>query len=353
MRILVDLTHPAHVHFFRHVIATWRGRGHDVLITTREKDLTLELVRRFELGDASSDLQPLSHARAGLGGLAIELVERVVKLADVIRRDQPDVLTAIGGVFIAQAGFWCRVPSVVFYDTEHATLSNVLTYPFCTTVATPRCYTGWVPAKKHRTYAGYHELAYTHPRRFTPDPARLADFGLGADESFIVLRLVSWGASHDVGDHGFVDIRRAVEDLGRFGRVVISSEAELPEELEPCRLDGPIEAIHHLLALARLVIGESATMVSESAMLGTPAIFVSTSRRGYTDEQEERYGLVFTFDHPELAQRQALEQAAALLEDAETERLWQQKRERLLGDVIDVTDYVVELVEEHGRARHG
>lgn len=343
MRILVDLTHPAHVHFFRHPIAGWRERGHDVVITTREKDLTLELARCFGLGGG----QPLSRARAGLGGLAIELVQRTVRLGGIIRRQRPDVLTAIGGVFIAQAGFFCRVPSVVFYDTEHATLSNLLTYPFCTTVATPRCYGGWVPRGKHRTYAGYHELAYTHPRRFRPDASRLADFGLAADEPFIVLRLVSWASAHDVRDHGFVDSRRAVDELARFGRVVISSEAELPPELEAYRLEGPVEAIHHLLAFARLVIGESATMVSESAMLGTPAIFVSTSRRGYTDEQEERYGLVFTYDHPETAQRQALDRAAAILDDPESERRWAQKRQRLLDEVIDVSDYVVQLVEGH------
>ena len=97
-------------------------------------------------------------------------------------------------------------------------------------VATPHCYGGWVPRRKHRTYAGYHELAYTHPLRFTPDASRLAAFGLEPQERFILLRLVSWGAAHDVRDHGFTAAQQAVERLERFGRVLISSEAELPPE---------------------------------------------------------------------------------------------------------------------------
>lgn len=346
MRILVDLTHPAHVHFFHHAIAVWRERGHDVAITTRRKDIAVLLLDR--LGIAYDDLGP---AREGLIGLGIELVTRVARLCRRVRRLQPDVMTAIGGVFVAQTSWICRVPSVVFYDTENATLSNLLTYPFCTTVATPRCYEGKVPAKKHRVYAGYHELAYTHPDRLTPDAGRLAAFGLRADEPFIVLRLVSWGASHDLRDHGFTAVEDAVARLEPFGRVLISSEAPLPPALEPRRIRGPAQEIHHLLAFARLFIGESATMASESATLGTPAILVSTSRRGYTNEQEARYGLTHTFSHPRTAQREALAKAVEILADPESKARWATKRRQMLADVIDVTRFVVDLVEAHaGRA---
>jgi len=35
MRILVDISHPAHVHVYRHSILRWQEAGHDVLITSR------------------------------------------------------------------------------------------------------------------------------------------------------------------------------------------------------------------------------------------------------------------------------------------------------------------------------
>ena len=42
----------------------------------------------------------------------------------------------------------------------------------------------------------------------------------------------------------------------------------------------------------RMVIGESATMASEAACLGIPAIFISNTGRGYTTEQDKKYGLI-------------------------------------------------------------
>jgi predicted glycosyltransferase len=339
LRILVDITHPAHVHFFRNPIALWRQQGHEVFITTRRKDIAVELLDRFGL--AYDDLGP---ARSGLIGLGLELVGRTARLCRRVRRIRPDVMAAIGGVWIAQAGWLCRVPSVVFYDTENAWLSNLLTYPFCTVVATPQCYESWVPKAKHRTYSGYHELAYTHPKRFTPDPRELEEYGLAPREPFIVMRLVSWGAAHDALDHGFTSVEEAVRQLQPFGRVLISSEAPLTASLEPLRLTASPDRVHHLLAHARLFIGESATMASECATLGTPAIFVSTSTRGYTNEQEKRYGLTFTFDDPRTAQHEAVAKAVEILSNPTSPAEWAKKRQRLLADTIDVSEYVSELV---------
>ncbi len=49
------------------------------------------------------------------------------------------------------------------------------------------------------------------------------------------------------------------------------------------------------MAHAQLVVGESATMSSEAAVLGVPAVFIATTGRGYTDDEERRYGLVRHF----------------------------------------------------------
>src|SRR6185436_17314977 len=86
------------------------------------------------------------------------------------------------------------------------------------------------------------------------------------------------------------------------------------------------------------------TMACESAMLGTPAILVSTSRGGFTEELEERYGMVFTYDDPRHGQEQALRQAETLLGDPETPRRWAEKRAAMLSDQENITRYVTDLV---------
>ena len=115
------------------------------------------------------------------------------------------------------------------------------------------------------------------------------------------MRFVSWQAVHDRKEKGLTagQKRDLVETLQQHGRVLLSSESTLPSDLAPLRLTGPVEDIHHVMAHAQLVVGESATMSSEAAVLGVPAVFVATTGRGYTDDEERRYGLVrhFTEDH--------------------------------------------------------
>jgi predicted glycosyltransferase len=41
MRILIDVLHPAHVHFFRNFHTEMEERGHELCITARSKDRTL------------------------------------------------------------------------------------------------------------------------------------------------------------------------------------------------------------------------------------------------------------------------------------------------------------------------
>jgi len=342
MHILIDIVHPADVHFFKHAIRMWREQGYLVSITARRKDIATDLLDRYHFNYID-----LGVAGQGLPGLSIELIRRDAKLLWLTRRLRPDVLVSFSGIFVSHVGWLLRIPSVVFTDTEHATLSNGLTFPFASVICTPTCYEGSVPKNKHVVFAGYKELAYTHPKYFAPDPTVLKTFGLQPDENFIIVRLVSWGASHDVGDHGFVDVTDVVERLSPFGRVLITSERELPAELKPYQVSVAPELMHQLLYHARLFIGESATMASESATLGTPAIFVSTSIRGYTNEQESKYDLTYTFSDPDNGQQQGLDKAIEILSDPKAKEKWQAKRDRMLADKIDVTQFIADAVERY------
>ncbi len=291
MRLLLDITHPAHLHFFRNLVAKLRGEGHEVYLAGRHKDILLELAAAYGL-----ELDAFGHARPGLVNLGREMLARQARLAGIIRRFRPDAMMAIAGTFVASLGWLLRVPTYVFYDTEHATVSNLLSYPFATCVYVPRCYLGSI-RWRHERYDGYHELAYLHPGRFTADPGVLAEAGLAPGERFSIVRFVAWGAGHDLGRRGLSLEQKldAVRRLGRHGRVVISTEGALPDELEPLRLRLGVERVHHLMARAALIFGESGTMLSEGAVLGVPGVYVSPLTAGTLEEQEREYGILFNF----------------------------------------------------------
>ena len=339
MRILIDILHPAHVHFFRHFAHEMGARGHEVRFTARAKECSTELLDHYGI-----PYTLLSRQQTGLA-LAAELARRTWKLVRLARSWSPDVMTGIMGPSIALAGRLLGIPAVVFYDTEFAKQTNWFVYPLAHSVCTPDCYQGRVSGV-HRTYPGYHELAYLHPHRFTPDPARLKPFGVTGDEAYSILRFVSWQAVHDVTEKGLTGLqkRQLIEVLGRHGKVLISSEAPLPPELAGWRVQGPIEDIHHLLAFAQMIVGESATMSSEAAVLGVPAVFIAKTGRGYTDDQERTYGLVRHFREPQFSQ------AVTAIEELFVRgprTLGQAARQRLLADKIDVTAWMVDYFERH------
>ncbi|MDI9244966.1 DUF354 domain-containing protein [Marinobacter sp. CHS3-4] len=341
MKILIDICHPAHVHFFHWISEILTRKGHEVLVTSRDKEVTLRLLD--EHGWAH---RPLSNAStSGSLGLLRELVTRNFALSKVVREFRPDVMTAIGGIFVAQVGFLFRIPSVVFYDTENAKLQNLLTYPFASLVAVPNCYESWLP-KAHIKYQGYHELAYLHPTWFTPCHETAVKNGLAPGGDTFVLRVVSWNANHDVGETGWsLDLLREVaEYLGAKGKVIISSESDLPKDLQHLSYAGNPSQLHHVLAFSNLFVGESATMASECVVLGVPAIYAAHTGRGYCNEQEHRYGMLknvtnLTFE----SIRPAIDDQLALTA-AERKARWT----RLLEDTVEVADYAASLIEKTG-----
>lgn len=339
MHILVDISHPAHVHFFRNAIDIWKTSGHDMTIVSRDKDMTLGLLDQYGYKHTC-----LSKAKRGILGLTYELLEHEGKLYRMFRHDPPDIFLEIGGTFIVHVAKLFKKPSVVFYDTENATVSNAITYPFATYVCTPSCYQGKV-GRRHVTYNGYHELAYLHPSRFKPDPTVLKELGIKKDEVFSILRFVSWTAGHDIAQKGFSfqGKIRIVKELKRYGPVFITSEASLPKELEAFRFPLSPTLIHHAMAFSSLYVGESATMASECSILGIPAVFVSPVGRGYTDEQEKEYGLCRTISDKE--EDKAIDLAINLIGNKEIKGQWQEKRRRMLNEKIDVTAWMVQFVE--------
>jgi predicted glycosyltransferase len=244
----------------------------------------------------------------------------------------------------AHVAWWMKRPSVVWEDTEVQTHIHRITYPFATEVHSPSCYRLRL-GEKQIFYPGYKELAYLHPNWFTPDRNVLCRAGINPDEKIIVVRFVSWQAMHDTNLRGFsmAGKRTLIQKLAACGRVFISSEAPLPAEFASYRAPLPAADIHHLLAFAALFIGESATMASESVVLGTPAIYIDSVGRGYTDEQEHNYQLCFNFTADKEAA--AIEKAQKLLQNQDLRAEAHGQLQRLLADKIDVTRYQLEVFD--------
>ena len=47
MKIIIDIGHPTHVHLFKTMIGVLQHHGHDILVTARNKEVTLRLLSSY------------------------------------------------------------------------------------------------------------------------------------------------------------------------------------------------------------------------------------------------------------------------------------------------------------------
>lgn len=339
MRIVVDVNHPKDVQLFKNFILDMKKKGHEILITATEKDITLKLL----------DIYGFDYINLGSYGksliqklLNIPIID--IKMYNSVRRFNPDIFLGLGSIRAAHVSYLLHKKCIIFEDTEHSTEQIMLYMHFVNAVFTPTCFKKDL-GKKQVRFNGYIELAYLHKSRFTPNVDVLRELDIGEGESFIVLRFVSWNASHDIGQHGIKNKIKFVEQLGKYGRVLITSEDDLAPELEKYKIRISPEKIHDLLYYATLYIGEGASMATESAILGTPSIYISSlvNTMGNFDELVQKYSLVYIYENSDEALNKALE----LIQKPEIKKEWRKKRENLLNDKIDVTKFMIKLIENY------
>ncbi|MBP9854435.1 MAG: DUF354 domain-containing protein [Candidatus Omnitrophica bacterium] len=339
MRIVVDIGHPAHVHFFKYYIQEAQKKGHKILITVADKDIALKLLEDYHL-----DYVLLGRTGKSLFGKILSVPILDGKLLKAVKAFKPDLFLGLGSIRCTHVARLLGKHSIIFNDTEATIKEHILYYPFANRIVSPRCF-GRDFGKKHIRYDGYHELAYLHPNRFQPNKKVLDELNINPDKKLFIIRFISWEATHDIGQKGFSDEGKIhlVNLLNQQGRVIITSEGKLPQELEKYQLTVSPTKMHDLLYYADMYIGEGATMASEAAVLGTPVVFLSTLVHNYLKEQAEQYQLMSI--HHE--QDGALAQVKEWLAVSDLKKEFQLRKDKMLKDKVDVTDFMVNFIEDY------
>lgn len=342
LHILVDIGHPGDVHVFYDPIRRWQAHGHRVTIATSDKDVALDLLKAYNL-----PYHIVGKRRPGLFNLIYLLGMRTLRIARLGWGDRPDVFVSICSPTGAIAAFLLRRPHIAFDDSEFGTQQRALFTPFTQAICTPRHFELDL-GKKQVRYDGFKELAYLHPAVFTPNPQVLRELGIDPDEKFYIVRSVAWDAAHDYGEHGFTKDGhdRLIALLEARGRVIVSYEGQPPKDLRTGKIL-PSEAMLHLLAFAQLIISEGLTMVTEAALLGTPAILVNTLQAGNMNVLRERYHLADTF-----SDERFLECVAQWLANPNLKAEAQANRQRLLDEMVNVSEWMSQFVETFVQQRH-
>jgi predicted glycosyltransferase len=339
--VLFDVAHPKHFYQFR---SAWidLSSDHQIHVIAREKDVLLGLLR-----DAGVEHRVYGRNRRGLGGKFIETPRSLLGYARELGRIRPDLIVSKSSPYAATLARLFRARTMVMPDSEGVALNERYVIPRSDFVVTPTSYSRDY-GSKHRRVSGFFEAGYLHPRHFIADPTAIESLGIQPGERFAVIRFVAWGANHDVGKVGITDDQKIelVRALREQVRVVVSAEGAVPDELRPLIMKLPPSRIHHLLHFASLYVGDSQTMATEAALLGTPAIrcnsFVGASDFSNFGILERDHQLLSNFSSFADAKRRALE----ILAMPDSKAVWEDRRRRFFDQVGDVNAEIARTIRD-------
>lgn len=346
MRFVFDLGHPAHFHLFKNAIIELKKAGHEIHIVARQKDCLIAL-----LDKAGFKHTMIPRKRNGLFALGVQNLKTFGAIYKIAKQKPTDFVvgTSLVAPYVARL---VGAKSVIFNedDAREVPLFCKLVYPLAHYIVTPNSLVNDDYGKKHITYSGLHELAYLHPKRFKPNPDILKELGVGENEKYFLVRLVSLTAHHDIGKKGLStdQARLVVNKLSKYGRVFVSAEKVLEKEFEPYLLKVNVDRIFDVISFAHMVIGDSQTMMLESAVLGTPSVRCNSfvGRLSVIENLQNEYGLTQGFlpkDFDKL-----LEHLDYWLSIEDIKEQWRQKKDKFISQSVDLTEWMLAFFEQKG-----
>jgi hypothetical protein len=349
MNILFDIGHPAHVHLFRNAITELQKRGHKVIVTVKQIESAEALLRLYGIEYISIGKKYDSVIFKGLAQLRYNL--EVYRIARKAKID----LAVGSSITIAHVSTLHKMKAIILDDDDPdaVILFARFAHPFADCILSPDALKKHRTREKDITYKGSHELFYLHPRYFRPDESIMDEAGLKKGEVFFILRFVSGKAYHDVGEKGITREQKVklIELLEPYGKVLLTTERDPEPELSQYQLKLSPDRIHHLMYYARLFIGDSQTMTSEAAILGTPAVKCNSfaHRLSLPNMLEDDYGLCYSF-HPSEFEL-FIAKIEELLATPSLKEAWAVRRDRFLKETIDPTALLVWFIENYPLSR--
>lgn len=349
-RFLFYLVHPAKFHFHKVQINELKAHGHQVDVVINTKDILEELI--LEEGWEYTNIFPNSRKIKGVHvylAAFIALFLSVFRLWKYTFNKKYDLFIGDALVYLGRLK---GVPA--FYPTD-----DVLS-------AVPEQVVWFIPANyiiapvvtdigrfknKKIGYKGYKALAHLHPNHFVPDISKLSN-NLQSGKPYFLIRCTGFGATHDINKKGIDDatLYELVNLLSPHGEILITSERKLPTDLEKYIIDIKKSDITHYLYFAKMFIGDSTTMCTEAAILGTPSI--EFDEYFYEIEQmielQDKYKLIYCFKTDE--NKKMYSKIKELLNTPNLQDIFNTRKDIFLKDMVDVSAFLVWIFENHPKS---
>lgn len=338
---MIGMSHPKHVYMYKNMIKQLKINN-NVLVLINDKEIVSELLDSFEIR-----YKIIGYNKNNISKKILQLFKLMFITLIYSIKFRADLFVGVALPHFTLASLLFRKPFIMLEDTESAKGLYRFVVPFTSAVITSENFNDDFKHKHIKVQANL-ECLYLHPVVFKPEKNVLEYLNLKQGEKFIFLRFVSWKAFHDKGQRGLSNSakERAVLEFSKFGKVFISSEDTLDNKLKKYELNIPIHLIHSLEYYADLVFGESPTITTESAMLGTPSICISSwagnNLANFQDLHE--HNLSYSFKPEE--EGKAIDLAIELLATHSKDE-FRDKANKYMNKQINLSAFMIWLIENY------
>lgn len=291
MKILIDINHPAHVHYFRNFIKLMEAKGHEFCVINRDSKMINQLLDYYGIKHTIRNKRPKKKgtisAFMNLGKMIIWCIRKSLSF-------HPDMYLGFASSACAITSWLFNKPCILMDDTEHNVMNHKLYLPVCSAVLTPFYFNKVFQGRKRNKQVRFNafvEQLYLHSAFFNRDEGVLNELDVKPRE-YVIVRYIAYDAHHDLVTHPLSEEtkKRIVMEIAKHYRVFVSLENALKDSFyDDYVLKISPEKMHDLEAYAKFMVTEGATMASESFVHGVPYLYLNPLKCGNIDYQCRNY----------------------------------------------------------------
>ncbi|MAJ43844.1 MAG: hypothetical protein CMF96_03740 [Candidatus Marinimicrobia bacterium] len=270
MRILFDISHPAHINFFKFAIEKLNSEDdHHIFVTCLRRGNLPSIVKR-EL--KSIDVTYISRHRGSVISIIFEAnILKFFKLLFFVFSNKIDFGVSVGSFILGATLKLRNKPNIQFDDDPESSQNLFFEKITADEIHIPPILD---ETKQFIIFNALKEWAYLSPKYFKPNIKIPASYGLVPYE-YLFIREVSSGSLNYM-DQGSYTIASFSEKLNKDLTVILSLEDKSKRHLYPTEwiiLEEPVNDIHSLMYYSKILISSGDSMAREGSMLGCPSIY--------------------------------------------------------------------------------
>ena len=291
MKILIDINHPAHVHYFRNFIKLMEANGHRFCVINRDSKMINQLLDYYGIVHHIRNKRPDKKGNVSSLTNLLKMVAWCIRLSFQFH---PDLYIGFGSSACAITSRLFNKPCVLMDDTEHNAMNHKLYLPCCSAVLTPFYFRKNLESgKKNKQirFNAYVEQLYLHSKYYHKKEDVLKELDVKPKE-YVIVRYIAYDAHHDLKAHPISEEtkKNIIKEIAKRYRVFVSLEKGVNDPFyNDYMLKISPEKMHDLEAYAKFMVTEGATMASESFVHGVPFVYINPLRCGNIDYECKNY----------------------------------------------------------------